>query len=67
MGTHDVEPVVDIKILDVKLVLPNNQGQFGESVATQAFVPLRATQRVQVRPVVLRRVSIAKLNLQRQD
>ena len=42
------------KTRDIKPVLPGNHGQFGESVATEAFVPLRATQRVPVRPVVPR-------------
>ena len=37
--------------------LPGNHGQFGAEVATEAFTPMRATQRVTVRPVVPRRPS----------
>lgn len=40
---------------DTKPELPGNHGQFGESVTTEAYKPLRATQRVPVRPVVPRR------------
>lgn len=34
--------------------LPGNNGQFGQSVATEDYKPLRATQRVPVKPVVPR-------------
>ena len=35
--------------------LLRNRGQFGGEVATEAFTPMRATQRVRVKPVVPRR------------
>ena len=34
--------------------LPGNHGQFGEGAATEAYRPLRATQKVAVRPVIPR-------------
>ena len=34
--------------------LPGNHGQFGQSVSTEDYTPLRATQRVKVKPVVPR-------------
>ncbi len=37
-----------------KAKLPGNHGQFGESAATEAYRPLRATQKVRVRPIVPR-------------
>ena len=37
-----------------KTKLPGNHGQFGEGAATEAYRPLRATQKVTVRPVVPR-------------
>lgn len=37
-----------------KTKLPGNHGQFGETAATEAYRPLRATQRVTVRPIVPR-------------
>ena len=37
-----------------KTKLPGNHGQFGEGAATEAYRPLRATQKVPVRPVVPR-------------
>ena len=37
-----------------KTKLPGNHGQFGEGAATEAYRPLRATQKVAVRPVVPR-------------
>ncbi len=37
-----------------KTKLPGNHGQFGEGTATEAYRPLRATQKVAVRPVVPR-------------
>lgn len=39
---------------DMKPELPGNHGQFGENVTTESYKPLRATQRVQVKPVVPR-------------
>lgn len=39
---------------DTAPTLPGNKGQFGESVATETYQPLRATQRVPVKPVVPR-------------
>lgn len=39
---------------DTKPELPGNHGQFGESVTSEVYKPLRATQRVRVRPVVPR-------------
>ena len=35
--------------------LPGNHAQFGNEVATEAFAPMRATQRVVVKPVIPRR------------
>ena len=35
--------------------LPNNHGQFGDEIVTEAFTLMRATQRVTVKPVVPRR------------
>ncbi len=37
-----------------KAKLPGNHGQFGDGAATEAYRPLRATQKVTVRPVALR-------------
>ena len=37
-----------------KTKLPGNHGQFGEGTATEAYRPLRATQKILVRPVVPR-------------
>ena len=34
--------------------LPGNHGQFGEGAATEAYKPLRATQKISVKPVVPR-------------
>ena len=35
--------------------LPDNHGQFGGEVSTKAFIPMRVTQPVTVKPVVPRR------------
>ena len=37
-----------------KAHLPGNHGQFGEGAATENYRPLRATQKVKVKPVVPR-------------
>ena len=37
-----------------KAHLPGNHGQFGDGAATEAYRPLRATQKVKVKPVVPR-------------
>ncbi len=37
-----------------KTKLPGNHGQFGDGAATESYRPLRATQKVTVRPVVPR-------------
>ena len=37
-----------------KTKLPGNHGQFGDGAATEAYRPLRATQKVKVKPVVPR-------------
>ncbi len=37
-----------------KTKLPGNHGQFGDAAATEAYRPLRATQKVRVKPVVPR-------------
>ncbi len=34
--------------------LPGNHGQFGQSISTEDYKPLMATQRVRVRPVIPR-------------
>ena len=39
---------------EAKPTLPGNQGQFGESTATEAHQSLRATHRGTVKPVVPR-------------
>ena len=43
------------KNLENTTTLPGNHGQFGESAATEAHLPLRATHRVTVKPVVPRK------------
>ncbi len=37
-----------------KTKLPGNHGQFGDGAATEAYRPLRATQKVRVKPIVPR-------------